>query len=66
MYFQEKFKIKANEKINLPQCQEPNKTECVFLKNNYNSIDLTEVEQIDEIVEERFDVIFHSFFTDLL
>lgn len=29
-----------------------NKTECVFLKNNYNSIDFTEVEQIDEFVED--------------
>lgn len=49
----ETFKIKANEKINQPQCQNTNKTECVFLKNNYNSIDFTEVEQIDEEITER-------------
>lgn len=34
------------------QCANENKTECVFLKNNYNSIDITEVEQIDEVVQE--------------
>lgn len=49
---QETFKIKASEEIEEPQCQETNKTECVVLKNNYNSIDFTEVEQIDEDVEE--------------
>lgn len=45
--------MKESEKIE--QCPEnPNKTECVYLKNNYNSIDFTEVEQIDEMVEETF------------
>lgn len=54
----ETFKIKANEKINQPQCQNTNKTECVFLKNNYNSIDFTEVEQIDEQEERVNDTKF--------
>lgn len=46
--FQETFKIRETEEIDEPQCKDTNKTECVFLKNNYNSIDFTEVEQIDE------------------
>lgn len=50
IHTQETFKIKESEEI--AECKESNKTECVFLKKNYNSIDLTEVEQIDEYVDE--------------
>lgn len=52
---QEIFKMKESDEIEDPQCPEnTNKTECVYLKNNYNSIDFTEVEQIDESVEESY------------
>lgn len=44
--------MRESEEIEDPQCPEnTNKTECVYLKNNYNSIDFTEVEQIDENIE---------------
>lgn len=55
--FQETFKIKESEEIDYVECKDTNKTECVFLKKNYNSIDLTEVEQIDEFVDETNDTI---------
>lgn len=35
--------------------EEPNRTEIVFLKENYNSIDFTEVEQIDESMNDSND-----------
>lgn len=44
--------MKDSEKIDDPQCENINKTECVYLKNNYNSIDFTEVEQIDENMDD--------------
>ncbi|XP_031619026.1 voltage-dependent calcium channel subunit alpha-2/delta-3-like [Contarinia nasturtii] len=51
----ETFKLKRDtEEIVDPQCPGPkdlDKKECVYLKNNYNSIDLTEVEQIDEEID---------------
>lgn len=43
--------------IDSPECKETNKTECVFLKKNYNSIDLTEVEQIDEFVDDTNETV---------
>lgn len=50
------MKFNNSEELHDPQCpenwRETNKTECVYLKNNYNSIDLTEVEQIDEGQDE--------------
>lgn len=43
--------------IDYPECKDTHKTECVYLKKNYNSIDLTEVEQIDENVDESNETI---------
>lgn len=60
-FIQETFKIRDSETIEYPECQETNKTECVYLKKNYNSIDLTEVEQIDEYVEESNETIKEQF-----
>lgn len=45
--------MKESEEIVDPQCKDLNKTECVFLKNNYNSIDFAEVEQIEENDDDK-------------
>lgn len=47
--------MKESDENEDPQCpKNTNKTECVYLKNNYNSIDFIEVEQIDESMEESY------------
>lgn len=54
IYLQETFNInksRKTEEIDYPECKDTKKVECVYLKKNYNSVDLTEVEQIDEYVE---------------
>lgn len=44
-----------NDSADLNSDGSSNKTEIVFLKENYNSIDFTEVEQIDENMNDAND-----------